>query len=74
MAVHVATTPSGLARDLPWDAVVGARPELATHTLRPPYRVAATAVALLALVTAALPVLLAVALLVDPGGFARAFS
>ena len=74
MVVHVTTVTSVSARAESWEAAVLARPEAEADALLPGHRVAAAAVALVALTIVAVPVLLAVALLVDPGGFARAFS
>ena len=71
MVVHAAVVTSGSARAEPWEALV-ARPD--ADALLPGHRMAAAGIALLALITVTLPVLLAVALIVDPGGFARAFS
>ncbi len=73
MVVHVAIPPVS-ARTVAWDITVDARPGAETETLAPSYRVAGICLALLAVVTAAVPVLIALALMVSPGGFARAFS
>jgi hypothetical protein len=74
MVVHAAVVASGSARAESWKAAVAARPDTDAGVLRPGHRVAAAGIALLALIAVTLPVLLAVALLADPGGFARAFS
>ncbi len=74
MVVHAAVVASGSARAESWNAAVAARPDTDAGALLPGHRVAAAGIALLALIAVTLPVLLAVALLVDPGAFARAFS
>jgi hypothetical protein len=74
MVVHAAMVTSGSVRAEAWETVVVARPEAEDDALLPGHRVGAATIVLLALTTMAVPVLLAVALLIDPGGFARAFS
>ena len=72
MVVHAAVVTSGSARAESWE--IAARPESDDDALLPGHRVAAAGIAFLALITVTLPALLGIALIVDPGAFARAFS
>jgi hypothetical protein len=74
MVLHKAFLTSGSVRAGSWATAIVARPEVEADALLPAHRWAAATVALLALMTVAVPVVLAVALLVDPASFARAFS
>jgi hypothetical protein len=74
MVLHKAFLTSGSVRAGSWETAIVARPEVEADALLPGHRWAAATVALLALMTLALPVLLAGALLFDPDSFARAFS
>ncbi len=74
MVLHKAMLTSGSVRAGSWETAMVARPEAEADALLPGHRLAAATVALLALMTVALPVLLAGALLFDPASFARAFS
>ncbi len=74
MVLHNAMLTSGSVGAKSWETAIGACPEANPEALLPGHRLAAASVALLALMTVAVPVLLAVALLVDPGSFARALS